>query len=38
MTIAVFALSAVALLRFRVNSVWLISAAAAGGWLLQAVR
>jgi len=38
MTIAVFALSVVALLRFRVNSVWLIGAAAAGGWLLEAVR
>ncbi|MGB9073638.1 MAG: chromate efflux transporter [Terriglobales bacterium] len=38
MTIAVFALSVVALLRFRVNSVWLIGAAAAGGWLLQVVR
>jgi len=38
MTIAVFAVSAVALLRFRVNSVWLIGAAAAGGWVLEAVR
>ena len=38
MTIAVFALSVVALLRFRVNSVWLIGAAAAGGWLLEVVR
>jgi chromate transporter len=38
MTIAVFAVSTVALLRFRVNSVWLIGAAAAGGWVLEAVR
>jgi chromate transporter len=37
-TIAIFAVSVVALLRFRVNSVWLIGAAAVGGWLLQAVR
>jgi chromate transporter len=38
MTIAILAVSAVALLRFRVSSVWLIGAAAAGGWALQAVR
>jgi chromate transporter len=38
MTIAIFVVSAVALLRFRVNSVWLIAAAAVGGWALQAVR
>jgi chromate transporter len=38
MTIAIFAVSAVALLSFRVNSVWLIGAAAVGGWVLQAVR
>jgi chromate transporter len=38
MTIAIFVVSAVALLRFRVNSVWLIGAAAVGGWVLQAVR
>jgi chromate transporter len=38
MTIAILAVSAVALLRFRVNSVWLIAAAAVGGWALQAVR
>ena len=38
MTIAIFAVSVVALLRFRVNSVWLIGAAAVGGWVLQAVR
>ena len=38
MTIAIFTVSAVALLRFRVNSVWLIGAAAVGGWVLQAVR
>ncbi len=37
-TIAIFVVSAVALLRFRVNSVWLIGAAAVGGWLLQVVR
>ena len=36
--IAIFAVSVVALLRYRVNSVWLIGAAAVGGWLLQAVR
>src|ERR1035437_2607078 len=38
MTIAIFLVSVVALLRFRVNSVWLIGAAAVGGWVLQAVR
>ena len=38
MTIAIFAVSVVALLRFRVNSVWLIGAAAVGGWAVQAVR
>jgi chromate transporter len=38
MTIAIFAVSVVALLRFRVNSVWLIGAAAVGGWVLQAVH
>ncbi|MBZ5615383.1 MAG: chromate efflux transporter [Acidobacteriia bacterium] len=38
MTIAIFVVSAVALLRFRVNSAWLIGAAAVGGWALQAVR
>jgi chromate transporter len=38
MTIAIFVVSVVALLRFRVNSVWLIGAAAVGGWVLQAVR
>ncbi len=38
MTIAIFVVSAVALLRFRVNSVWLIGAAAVGGWVLQVVR
>ena len=38
MTIAVFVVGAVALLRFRVNSVWLIGAAAVGGWVLQTVR
>jgi chromate transporter len=37
-TIAVFAVSVVALQRFRVNSMWLIGAAAVGGWVLQAVR
>jgi len=37
-TIAAFAVSVVALLRFRVNSVWLIAAAAVGGWVLQVVR
>jgi chromate transporter len=37
MTMAIFAVSAVALLRFRVNSVWLIGVAAVGGWVLQAV-
>jgi len=36
--IAIFVVSAVALLRFRVNSVWLIGAAAVGGWVLQALR
>jgi chromate transporter len=38
MTIAIFVVSVVALLRFRVNSVWLIGAATVGGWVLQAVR
>jgi hypothetical protein len=38
MTIDIFVVSVVALLRFRVNSVWLIGAAAVGGWVLQAVR
>jgi chromate transporter len=38
MTIAILVLSAVALLRFRMSSVWLIGAAAAGGWVLQTVR
>jgi chromate transporter len=38
MTIAIFVVCVVALLRFRVNSVWLIGAAAVGGWVLQAVR
>jgi len=38
LTIAVFAVSVVALLRFRVNSVWLIGAAAVGGWALEVVR
>ncbi len=38
MTIAIFVVSVVALLRFRVNSVWLIGAAAVGGWALQVVR
>ena len=38
MTIAIFVVSVVALLRFRVNSVWLIGAAAVGGWVLQALR
>jgi chromate transporter len=38
MTIAIFVVSAVALLRFRVNSAWLIGAAAVGAWALQAVR
>jgi chromate transporter len=38
MTMAIFVMSAVALLRFRVNSVWLIGAAAVGGWALQVAR
>jgi chromate transporter len=38
MTIAIFVVSVVALLRFRVNSVCLIGAAAVGGWVLQALR
>jgi len=38
MTIAIFVVCVVALLRFRVNSVWLIGAAAVAGWILQAVR
>jgi chromate transporter len=37
-TVIVFGLGAIALLRFRVNSAWLIGAAAAGGWLMQALR
>jgi chromate transporter len=37
-TVVLFVLSAVALLRFRVNSAWLVGAAAAGGWVLQVVR
>jgi chromate transporter len=38
MTIAIFVVSAVALLRFRVNSAWLIGTAAVAAWALQAVR
>lgn len=34
-TLAVFAVSLVALLRFRVNSAWLIGAAAVVGWFLR---
>jgi chromate transporter len=34
-TLIVFLLSAVALLRFRINSAWLIGAAAVAGWLLR---
>jgi chromate transporter len=37
-TVVLFVLSAVALLRFRVNSAWLIVAAAFGGWVLQVWR
>ena len=38
MTLALFVLSVVALLRFRVNSVWLIVGAGALGWGLQTFR
>jgi chromate transporter len=37
-TLAIFALSAAALIRFRLNSASLIGAAAVVGWLLQAFR
>jgi len=37
-TLIVFVLSAIALLRFRVNSGWLIGAAALGALALQAWR
>lgn len=37
-TLILFALSVVALLRFRVNSAWLIGAAAVGGAVLSAFR
>jgi len=37
-TLVVFLLSAFALLRFRVNSAWLIAAAAVAGWVLHAWR
>jgi chromate transporter len=33
-TLAVFALSLIALLRFRVNSAWLVAAAAVVGWVM----
>lgn len=35
MTLAVFGASLMALLRFRVNSAWVIAAAAAIGWILR---
>jgi chromate transporter len=34
-TLAVFAVSLIALLRFRVNSAWLVAAAAVVGWLMR---
>jgi chromate transporter len=34
-TLAVFAVSLIALLRFRVNSAWLVAAAAIVGWLMR---
>ena len=35
MTLIVFLLSALVLLRFRINSAWLIGAAAVAGWALR---
>jgi chromate transporter len=35
MTLIVFAVSLVALLRFRVNSAWLVAAAAVVGWVMR---
>jgi len=34
-TLAIFALSLIALLRFRVNSAWVVASAAAVGWALR---
>jgi len=34
-TLIVFLLSAFVLLRFRINSAWLIGAAALSGWVLR---
>ena len=34
-TLAIFALSLIALLRFRVNSAWVVASAAAVGWVLR---
>jgi len=37
-SIAIAAVAAVLLLRFRISSAWLIVGAAAAGWLLAALR
>jgi chromate transporter len=34
-TLVVFAVSLIALLRFRVNSAWLVAAAAIAGWMVR---
>jgi chromate transporter len=34
-TLVVFGVSLIALLRFRVNSAWLIAAAAVVGWVMR---
>ncbi|HYW40554.1 MAG TPA: chromate efflux transporter [Terriglobales bacterium] len=34
-TLVVFGISLIALLRFRVNSAWLVAAAAVGGWVMR---
>jgi chromate transporter len=36
LTLAIFVASAIAVLRFRINSAWLIAGAAALGWLVRA--
>jgi chromate transport protein ChrA len=35
-TVAIMVVSAIALLRFRINSAWLIAAAAFLGWFVKA--
>jgi chromate transporter len=36
LTLAIFVASAIAVLRFRINSAWLIAGAAVVGWLVRA--